>query len=498
MDDDKILIMQHISKRFDSIQALNDVYFDLRKGEIHALVGENGAGKSTLLNILSGAFKQDSGDIYLNGENMRFNAPHDAICAGIVKVHQETQLVSEISVARNIFLGNEPTGRFGAVDFLTMEKKADEMLEALQVDFKSNTITKDLSTAQQQMVEIAKALQNTFDVIALDEPTASLTNREIEELFCILNQLRDQGKAIIYISHRLDEVFEICDRVTVLRDGQLVDSLDVKSVDKAQLVRKMVGRDIGDENFRPESPKTLTPALEVRNFSGTNDCFQNINLEVYNGEVLGLAGLVGAGRTELVRAVFGADKISEGEIFINGKKVNIHSPEDAIKSGIMLIPEDRKAQGFVPELTNTANVALSNLNKYVKRFWLSFNLMNKKVDELTEKIDVQPRNNTIKTGRLSGGNQQKIVIAKALNVEPDILILDEPTKGIDVKAKQEIYELIRSFAESGRAILIISSELPEILKLCNRIIVMYEGRITGEIKSEEATEDLIMHYAVGG
>lgn len=493
-----ILKMEKISKSFGAVQALDNVHFELRKGEVHALVGENGAGKSTFLNIMSGTYKQDQGEIYLNDEQVQFKNPLAAKEKGIVKVHQELQLIPEITVAQNMFLGNEIVGKFGVINYREMEKKSNEMLKKLHAGFDSSVITKTLSTAQQQMVEIAKALLNDFSVLALDEPTASLTNKEIEELFTIVKQLKVQGKSIIYISHRMDEIFEICDTATVFRDGKYIDTVKVADVDKAALVRMMVGRDIGNENYHVDQPEDAETLLEVKNLTGSNGRFQNINFNLKKGEILGLAGLVGAGRTELVRAIFGADAIKSGEIFLKGKKIEIKCPKDAIQSGIMLIPEDRKLQGFVPGLTNTENVALSNLDKYRKHGILNFSYMDQQVKKLTDQLNVHPKDNNLRTNQLSGGNQQKVVVAKALNVEPDILILDEPTRGIDVNAKHEIYELIRHLADMGKAVILISSELPEVLKLSDRILIMYEGKMTGELSGKEATENDVMQYAVGG
>lgn len=493
-----ILKMTNISKRFGAVQALDNVQFELRKGEVHALVGENGAGKSTFLNIMSGTYQQDTGEILLNNEPVEFKIPLAAKEKGIIKVHQELQLIPELSVAQNMFLGNEITNRFGMLDYKEMEKKANEMLQKLHAGFDSSVITKTLSTAQQQMVEIAKALFYDFNVLALDEPTASLTTKEIDELFKIVKELKKQGKAIIYISHRMEEIFDICDRVTVFRDGKYIDTTDVASVTRAQLVKMMVGRDMGSENYHKDQPVPENTVLEVKNFTDADNHFKNINFKLNKGEILGLAGLVGAGRTELVRAIFGADTRHSGEIFLNGKKVEIKCPHDAIQNGIMLIPEDRKRQGFVPGLSNTANVALSNLDRYKKGIVLNFGYMNKQVKKLTDQLDVHPADNNLKTSQLSGGNQQKIVVAKALNVDPDILILDEPTRGIDVNAKHEIYELIRRLAGSGKSIILISSELPEVLKMSDRILIMYEGRMTGELDGKEAVEDSVMYYAVGG
>lgn len=497
MSNNTIMRMENISKRFDAIQALDHVHFDLKRGEVHALVGENGAGKSTFLNIISGTYTQDEGKIILDEQEVTFKTPLAAKAKGIVKVHQELQLIPEISVAQNMFLGNEPKGKLGTVNFREMEEKADEMLKRLNAGFKSSVITKTLSTAQQQMVEIAKALLYDFNVLALDEPTASLTDREIAELFKIVRKLRDEGKAIIYISHRMDEILEICDRCTVFRDGKYIDTVDVKDVTHDELVKMMVGRDIGNENYHTDKPMDPEVVLEVKGLTDGKR-YRDISFQLHKGEILGLSGLVGAGRTELVRGIFGADRHSGGAIYRNGNKVEINRPEDGIQNGIMLIPEDRKLQGFVPGMSNTANVALSNLNRYLAGPFLKFGFMKKQVQSLTDPLDVHPKNNDLQTRQLSGGNQQKVVVAKALNVEPDVLILDEPTRGIDVNAKHEIYNLIRALADSGKSIIMISSELPEVLKMSDRILVMYEGDMKGELDGKTATEDSVMALAVGG
>ncbi|WP_334105133.1 sugar ABC transporter ATP-binding protein [Muricomes intestini] len=492
-----ILKMEDISKTFGAVHALDKVKFELKKGEIHALLGENGAGKSTFLNIMSGSYKQDKGEICLNGEKVTFKNPLMAKSKGIIKVHQELQLIPAITVAQNMFLGNELLTSGGLIDFKQMESKADEMLTKLNAEFKSSAITGTLSTAQQQMVEIAKALLYDFNVLALDEPTASLTTKEIKKLFSIITQLRKQGKSIIYISHRIEEVFEICDRATVFRDGKYVDVVNVADVNRQKLVKMMVGRDISNENFHTNKSQSKNVVLEVKEFSDGIH-YKDVNLKIHKGEIVGLAGLVGAGRTELVRGIFGADKRRTGEIFVTGEPVNITCPSDAIRHGIMLIPEDRKLQGFVPGFTNTYNIALPNLKKYIKRGILDYSYMKKHIGEITQMLDVHPNDNGLATKQLSGGNQQKIVVAKALNVNPDILILDEPTRGIDIKAKQEIYVLIRKLADEGKAIIMISSELSEVLKMSDRILIMYEGHITGEIDGKVATENEVMHYAVGG
>lgn len=492
-----VLRIQGVSKRFGGIQALDNVQLEVRAGEIHALLGENGAGKSTLMNIVSGIYRPDGGKIFLQGKEVSFRSPLAAKQHGIVKVHQELQLVPEMTVAQNILLGNEPTTRLGTIDYEEMYQQANVMLKKLDAEFDSRVVTRQLSTAQMQMVEIAKALRNEFTLLILDEPTASLTLRETEQLFKTMRALRSQGKAIIYISHRMDEVFELCDRATVFRDGRYIDTVNMRETNRDALVRMMVARDIAVEKFNATTNATDEIVLSVRAYSDEAH-YKGVSFDLHRGEILGFSGLVGAGRTELMRAIFGADRKKSGSLSVKGESIEIKSPKQAMNAGIMLIPEDRKLQGFVKEMTNYSNAALSNLRKYTHGAVIRFRQLKEDVDSITRSLDVHPADNTIKTGRLSGGNQQKIVVAKALNSNPDILILDEPTRGIDVNAKNEIYHLIKKLAAEGKSIIMISSELPEILSLSDRIIVMYEGRVTGELKGATATEDEVMRCAMGG
>lgn len=492
-----VLKVQDISKRFGGIQALNHVQLEVYAGEVHALLGENGAGKSTLMNIVSGIYKPDGGTLYLHGKEVSFKSPLSAKQHGIVKVHQELQLVPEMSVAQNIFLGNEPTKGFGVLDYNAMYIQANEMLKELDAEFDSRIKASQLSTAQMQMVEIAKALKNDFSLLILDEPTASLTLRETERLFKTVRALREQGKAIIYISHRMDEVFELCDRATVFRDGKYIDTISVGEITREELVRMMVARDISVEKLNITSSARDEIVLSVKDYSDGKH-FRDVSFDLHKGEILGFSGLVGAGRTEVMRAIFGADRKKSGTLYVHDKQVDIHTPKQAMKAGIMLIPEDRKLQGFVKEMINYSNVALSNLSKFTHAGFINFKEMRKTVDGITTSLNVHPADNNIKTGRLSGGNQQKVVVGKALNANPEILILDEPTRGIDVNAKNEIYHLIKKLAEDGKSIIMISSELPEILSLSDRIIVMYEGKMMGVVEGKTATEDKVMSLAMGG
>lgn len=493
----ELVRMENISIEFPGVKALDMVSFNVLAGEVHALVGENGAGKSTLIKVLMGVYTPSNGKLYVNGKEANYRTPAEAIAQGMGAVYQDITMATHLTVGENFFLGHLPTTG-GKVNWKKIFKDSQATLDDLKIDIDARSLVRDLTIGQQEMVSIAKIIHQKANVLVFDEPTALLTNEEVETLFNLIKDLKARGYGIIYISHRMEEIFDICDRVTVFRDGKYIDTTDVASVTRAQLVKMMVGRDMGSENYHKEQPVPENTVLEVKNFTDADNRFRNINFKLNKGEILGLAGLVGAGRTELVRAIFGADTRHSGEIFLNSKKVEIKCPHDAIQNGIMLIPEDRKIQGFVPGLSNTANVALSNLDRYKKGPVLNFGYMNKQVKELTDQLDVHPADNNLKTSQLSGGNQQKIVVAKALNVEPDILILDEPTRGIDVNAKHEIYELIRRLADSGKSIILISSELPEVLKMSDRILIMYEGRMTGELDGKEAVEDSVMYYAVGG
>ncbi len=495
-NNETILQMKNISKSFNTIQVLHDVNFEIRRGEVHALLGENGAGKSTLLNILTGSIKSDAGELFLNGNKIEVKNPAAARNFGIVRVHQELQLIPEMTVGQNIFLGREPKNHLKVIDFKEIYRKSDEILAKVDADFSSTDRICDLSTAQMQMVEISKALLQEFTVLALDEPTSSLTNNEIERLLQTIDNLRKQGKAIIYISHRMEEIFEIADRATVLRDGGVVGVVKVSDIKRPDLIKMMVGRDISEQRFNDTSYSKKEVALEVRELCGK--AFKNINFILNKGEVLGFAGLVGAGRTEVVRAIFGIDKYNSGKIFVNSREVRIKNPKDAQKNGIMLIPEDRKLQGMVGILSNKANITLSNLNAYKKFGVLNHKKIKQKAKQNIEMLKVMPPDEEMATKNLSGGNQQKVVIARTMDVNPDIMILDEPTRGIDINVKFEIYKLIRNLAKEGKSVIMISSELPEIISLSDRVIVMYEGEIKGELSSSELTEESIMTYAMGG
>ena len=494
--DDTILHMKNITKSFGVNKVLSDVDFELKKGEVHALLGENGAGKSTLLNILTGTLKCDQGQLFLSDNQIEIKSVIAARDYGIIRVHQELQVVPQMTVGQNIFLGNEPKTKIGSLDYKEIHRKSSELLERLDADFSSKDILADLSTAQMQMVEISKALLQNFSVLALDEPTSSLTNNEIEKLLTTINQLRSEGKSIIYVSHRLQEVFSIADRATVLRDGKLIGTVNIPDITRSDLIKMMIGRDISEQRFNETSHAKPDEALRVENLSGKG--FKDVNFSIKKGEVVGFAGLVGAGRTELMRALFGIDPHTKGNIFVNGNKTNIKNPEDAKDQGIMLIPEDRKLQGMVGILQNKTNITMSSLEQHKKFGILNHRSIRDNAKQLSETLQIMPSDVDMVTKSLSGGNQQKVVIARILNVDPDIFILDEPTRGIDINVKFEIYKLMRSFAEKGKAVIMVSSELPEIISLSDRVIVMHEGEIKGELTSDELTEESIMTLAMGG
>ena len=491
------LEMRHISKTFPGVRALDDVSLTVMLGEVHALLGENGAGKSTLMKILAGAQPKDTGEILLNGKPVHIDSPQSAMELGISIIYQEFNLVPYLNAAENIFLGREPRAKIPSfVDFRKMYADAQAIIDRLGVKLNVRTPVNRLSVAQQQMVEIAKATSRKSRVIVMDEPSATLTEHELASLFTLIRQLQSEGVSIVYISHRLEEVFEIANRVTILRDGRWVATEKVADLDRDQIIRYMVGRELKD--IIPKAPAAVKePALRVVHLNRTG-VLHDINLTVHCGEVLGLAGLVGAGRTEVARAIFGADPIDSGRIELFGKPVRIHSPESAIRHGIGLITEDRKAQGLILGMAVRENTTLANLAA-LSRF--GFVCRAKEREAATKYVkDLRVRTPTIEQAvqNLSGGNQQKVVLAKWLFTKSKILLFDEPTRGIDVGAKTEIYQLINQLAAEGVAIIMISSELPEILGMSDRILVMHEGRIAGELSRAEATQEKIMHLATGG
>ena len=494
---ENMLSFQHISKSFPGVKALRDVSFSIRKGEVHALVGENGAGKSTLLNILKGIYQPDEGQIIYDGSSIKIKSPGHASSIGINMVHQEINLVPELTVGQNILLGNEPMGKGIAINYRELYKRCNEALKELDCPFSDKEQVKKLSAAQMQMIAIARSLMYNSKVVAFDEPTASLSNAETRHLFEIINKLKNNGTTIIYVSHRLEEIFEIADRVTVLRDGKVIDTLNVKDVDKKTLVRLMVGREVSEYMQHTANYSTEEVALKVENLT-SDGVFENVSFELKRGEILGISGLVGSKRTDVVRAIFGADKFTSGNIYMNGKPIKIKSPNKAIKAGIALLPEERKSQGFIKLMSNDMNVNISSLDKSMKRGKLDYRALKKNTEYYIKELKITPPNPDMETTNLSGGNQQKIVLAKWLSINSQIIIFDEPTRGLDVGAKSEIYRLMDEFVRNGNSIIMVSSELPEILGMSDRIIVMHEGKAVATLNGAEATEVDVLHYAMGG
>lgn len=492
----EFLRMENIHKRFPGVYALKGINISVNKGEVHALLGENGAGKSTLMKVLGGVHKQDEGSIYVNGEKIDFIDPKKATELGIAFVHQELNLAESLTVAENMYMGRLPYKNevLGIVDYKKLYKEANEILKELGVNINANDLVSELPTAKKQMIEIAKSISQKAKIIIFDEPTTSLANNDVETLFEVINKLKNDGVSIIYISHRLKEIFEICDRATIMRDGSYIGCCDVKEVSQKDLIKMMVGRELNDL-----FPKvTVTPGdivLECKNIESADGEIKNASFNLRKGEIIGISGLVGSGRTELVRLIFGADKMSSGSISINGKQVTIKNPIDAINNKICLITEDRKKQGLCLPLSVEDNITMTMLNKSI--------LDKKKMKEISMKykdlLKIKTHNLDTIAGTLSGGNQQKIVIAKWLNTNSDIFIFDEPTKGIDVGAKSEIYNLMNDLVKEGKSIIMISSEMPELLAMSDRVYVMCEGRITGELSKEDCTQEKIMELAtIGG
>ncbi len=495
MKNENILEIKGVSKSFVGVKALQNVSFQVRKGDVHALLGENGAGKSTLMKILSGAYNKDCGQIFVNGKEAEIRNTKDSERLGIAIIYQELNLIPDITVAENIFLARQPK-KHGLLDWKKMTEDAEEILDYMDVAINPRAIVSSLSVAQQQMVEIAKAISLHSQLLIMDEPTSTLTEGETRKLFSVINNLKSKGISMIYISHRMEEIFEICDSYTVLRDGTFVHSGEIKEVDVNQIIEYMVGRSLASV-YPEKKNKVGEVILEADHISNGKEV-KDVSFSLRKGEILGFAGLVGAGRTETLKAVFGADSGAKGEIKINGKPVQIRSPRDAIKLGIGFLPEDRKKEGLVVDLPVLDNTVMAKPEKAMEHGMFSA----KKAKEICQKYI---RELLIKTPSemqmakfLSGGNQQKVVLAKWLNCEPEIIVLDEPTRGIDVNAKMEIYNIIVKLAEEGKSIIMISSEMPELIGLCDRVIVMHEGCVTGELDRRTLSQQQIMHYATGG
>ncbi|WP_373899363.1 sugar ABC transporter ATP-binding protein [Haloimpatiens sp. FM7315] len=498
MDNKPLMLkMQNISKSFPGVKALDNVQLSAYGGEVLGLLGENGAGKSTLMKILSGVYKKDDGNIFVEGKETEISGIKDAESKGITIIHQELSVLPNLPVWENIFLGNEKFNKFSRrIDKKLLKERSRYFLEQIGCKISPDTLVRDISVGEMQMIEIAKALTKNATIIIMDEPTTALTDVETKNLFKVIRKLRDKGIAIIYISHRMEEIFDLCDRITILRDGKYVGDAMVKDVSNDDIISMLVGRKL-EEQFPYKKVDTGKTLLEVKNINYL-ERVKNVSLEVKEGEILGIAGLMGSGRTELFKAIFGAYKKDSGEVFVEGKKVHIKTPKDAIKNGICYLSEDRKKEGLILGMSVGGNMTLANLKNYEN----SLKVIDKKkeredIDKYIEKLSVKTPSKEQLIKNLSGGNQQKAILAKWIMLSPKVLIIDEPTRGIDVGAKKEIYDVLNELKKSGKAIIMISSDMPEVLGISDRIAVMHEGKITGELNREKANQEIIMKYAVG-
>ena len=495
MDDNVILQMENISKSFPGVKALSDVNLTVHKGTIHALMGENGAGKSTLMKILDGIYTPDSGQIIFQGQPVTIDNTHIALKLGISMIHQELSPIPYMTVAENIFLGREPLGRYGLINKRNLNMDTKALLDRLEIDIKPTSLMKTLSVANTQMVEIAKAISYDSSLIIMDEPTSAITEREVAHLFKMIRSLKAKGVTVIYITHKMDEVFQIADDITVLRDGRHVATVPASQTNKYNLITMMVGREL-TEMFPKEVASIGEVILSVRNLT-RGGIVEDVSFDLRRGEILGIAGLMGAGRTEVIEGIFGIHKIDAGEILIKGKKTHINSPADAIKNGLALLTEDRKLTGILGVLPVRDNMMIASLSNYEKRGFLNKRLIDATCKQEKSRLDIKTPSMDQLIKLLSGGNQQKVLVSRWLLTSPDILILDEPTRGIDVGAKAEIHRLMSKLAQDGKAIIMISSELPEILGMSDRILVMHEGKVGGIFDRKDATQKSIMEAATG-
>ena len=488
--------MRGINKSFGSNQVLKDAGFLLKDGEVHALMGENGAGKSTLMKILTGVYTKDAGTIYVDGQEVSYKNPQEAEKAGIVFIYQELNVLFDLTVEENLFMGKEITKHFGICDKKAMRAKAQEIMDRMGVNIPIDAVMSDLSVGQQQMVEICKALMVDAKVLIMDEPTAALTQSETEVLFEVMNSLRSKGVSIVYISHRMEEIFELCDRITILRDGQYIDTKYIKDITMDDVVQMMIGREIG-ERFPSRNVAIGGEVLRVEDLTHEK-FFRDVNFSVRAGEVLGVSGLMGAGRTEIMQAIFGNLPGVTGKIFIEGQEISIRNPRQAIAAGIGFITEDRKTEGLLLEKSIAENIELANLGKVSKSSVLSAKKGTELVKRGISEFRIKCFGPEHECGNLSGGNQQKVVLAKWIYTDPKILILDEPTRGVDIGAKKEIYSVINELAAKGVAVIMVSSELPEVLGMSDRIMVVHEGKVTGIIDAATADQAKVMTLATGG
>ncbi len=490
------ITMENIHKAFGTNQVLTGVDFDLLDGEVHALMGENGAGKSTMMNVLTGLHARDKGTITIDGKETYFKNPKEAEQSGITFIHQELNIWPDMTVLENLFIGKELMNSFGLLKITEMKALAKKQFDRLAVSIPLDKEAGSCSVGEQQMIEIAKALMTEAKVIIMDEPTAALTEREINKLFDVISSLKKAGVSIVYISHRMEEIFSICDRITVMRDGKTVDTKAIPETDFDEVVRKMVGRELTDR-YPNRNPNPGETVLQVKGLTKTGH-FEDVNFSVRAGEIVGVSGLMGAGRTEIVRAIFGLDGFDSGEVWLKGEKVKIKTPEQAVKAGIGFITEDRKDEGLILDFSIRDNMVLPTLYSFAPKGIINEKSETDFVNMLIKRLTVKTESPDIAVGKLSGGNQQKVVIAKWVGIGPKLLILDEPTRGVDVGAKREIYELMNELTDRGVAIIMVSSELPEVLGMSDRILVVHEGKINGELLKEDATQEKIMTLATGG
>lgn len=489
------ITMSGIKKVFGKNRVLEGVDFDLLPGEVHALMGENGAGKSTLMNILTGLHEKDSGTITIDGQEQTFDNPKEAEKQGVSFIHQEMITWPELTVIENIFMGKEYSSKFGILNNKLMKKEANQALEELGVSIPLNKRMGSLSVGQQQLIEIAKTLLNDVKVLIMDEPTAALTDSEIQMLFQIINRLKAEGVSIVYISHRMEEIFQICDRITVMRDGKSVATHNISETNDREIVKEMVGRDI-DDFYPNEDNRTDEVLLEVKNLNNKN--IKDISFKLHSGEILGFSGLMGAGRTEIMRAIFGLDPLDSGEIFIEGKPVDLKNSHTAISHGVGFLTESRKEEGLILDFSVKDNISMTAFEEFSKKGVIDTKVENQFVDLLIDRLTVKTSSRDLPVRFLSGGNQQKVVMAKWIGAGSRILILDEPTRGVDVGAKKEIYNLMMELTKRGVGILMVSSDLPEVMEISNRICVVHEARIAGEVTDDDINEEKIMTLATGG
>ncbi len=488
--------LRNIHKAFGSNEVLKGVDLKLKSGEVHALMGENGAGKSTLMNILTGIHKQDKGQIFVDGKEISFKNPLEAEAYGIAFIHQELNIWPNLSILENLFLMHSVTNGMGILDFKAMRAMAEQKCREIEIELPLDMEAGECSVGQQQMTEIVRNLLLDAKVVIMDEPTAALTERETEKLFEVMRSLKKRGVAMVYISHRMEEVTQNCDTITVMRDGVSVATKPVKEYSMEQIVRDMVGRSI-TEFYPDRRNKPGEVLLEVKHFEQPG-VFHDINFNLRKGEILGFAGLMGSGRTEIMRTVFGVDPHAGGELVFKGEPLKITKPEDAIKAGLGFVTENRKTEGLILDFSILRNIALPSVDSFAQSGVINFNILNDFADKMAKKLGVKTSSLDLEAGALSGGNQQKVVIAKWVGRHPEVIIMDEPTRGIDVGAKRDIYELMNELTASGVSIIMVSSELPEVLGMSDRIVVVHEGRIAGELLHDEADQEKIMTLATGG